>query len=126
MAIESLLPAIPGLTQEIAVWILRGLLIIIFLFGGIMKLMKFNNTLKMMNGTMFKPAKFWAIVLPVAEILGALALIFGIYLREGVYLLILVMLGAAYSNWFTWKKGFMGAQLDLTIIASLLVLLFLI
>jgi putative oxidoreductase len=73
--------------------------------------------------------KGFTIFLGLAELLGGLAVIFGVLPQLAAIGLMLVMLGALQKKIFVWKTGFwgkdgLGWNYELTLISMLLVILF--
>jgi putative oxidoreductase len=74
-------------------------------------------------------SKAFTFVLGLAEITGAIGIIFGIFSQIAALLLIGVMLGAISKKIFVWKTGFYaekgyGWHYDLLLLAANLVILF--
>jgi putative oxidoreductase len=73
--------------------------------------------------------KSFVIFLAVAELAGGAGLILGVFAQLAAIGLILIMLGAIQKKAFVWKTGFWGKDgrgwsYDLTLISTLLVILF--
>jgi putative oxidoreductase len=73
--------------------------------------------------------KSFTILLAVAELAGGAGLILGVLQQLAAIGLILIMLGAIQKKIFVWKTGFwgkdgLGWSYDLTLISTLLVILF--
>ena len=110
------------LNPELAMFIVRLGLGIVFLAHGPAKLMKSKE----MSKTMGMSANM-IMMTGAMETLGALSMILGLRVDIGAILLILVMLGGIYFKTQKWEKKFtggMGWELDfILLVAALSVLL---
>ena len=112
------------LYPDLGLFILRLGLAVIFLYHAYPKLTKAKDMAKMMG---WKSEQI--LLLGVVELVGALSVLFGIYVQVGALLLSLVMLGAIWYKIMKWKVPFsamdkMGWEFDLILLAgSLLVFL---
>jgi putative oxidoreductase len=118
----------PGLfpaAADLGLLALRAALGVLLAAHGHPKLFKdFKGTRKFVGSLGFRPAGFWAFMLGSAEFFGGLALVLGFSTRAAALMLTASMLVALYMNAIAWKKPFKGGwELDLLIIASLLLLL---
>ncbi len=61
--------------------------------------------------------------LGAVEVLGAIAMVTGLYLQYAAAALGIIMLGATYMKIFKWKTGFVnGWELDLVLLAANIVI----
>jgi|SRR3989344_5389798 len=106
---------------------LRLILGVIFVVHGYPKFKNFKQTVGFVKSLGFWPAKFWALILGITELVGGMAIFVGLFSRIFVGMLILSMLVATYAKAFKWKVPFtkmdaMGWEYDILIIAGLIAL----
>ena len=101
-------PATHGAWQSTMALIGRLLIAAIFLVSGIAKLTDLPGTVAKMTEKGIPYADTLALVAGVSEVLGALALIFGLLTRVGAVGLILFMIPATYIFHAFWN--FQGAE----------------
>jgi putative oxidoreductase len=91
--------------QDLALLLLRVMVAVVFLASGWKHVKDPEARAKSIG--MSKPA---TAVIGVAEILGALGILFGVLTQLAAIGLILVMLGAIQKKMFVWHTGFWGEQ----------------
>ncbi|MBS3166140.1 DoxX family protein [Candidatus Woesearchaeota archaeon] len=106
---------------------LRLVLAAILVVHGYPKLKNFKQTVGFVGSLGFWPAKFWAFMLGIAELLGGIAILVGLFSRIFAGILIIVMCVATYAKVFKWKVPFtkmdaMGWEYDVMILAALIAL----
>ena len=106
-----------------ALLFLRFVLGVIFLAHGVPKLRNLKSTGEWMNQSGFRPGWLWAPVVAFAEACGGLALVFGF--GTPLAALVLGIQFAVINFWKIFRKEPLvgGFELDLAILAGLLVLL---
>lgn len=105
---------------DLGLFVLRLVVAVIFLYHGGMKLLSPSMVAKALGWQ-----SMTVVFLGLLEILGALALVFGVFPQAGALLLMFVMLGAIGFKLFTWKIPFAsmqatGWEFDLLIFAAAL------
>lgn len=108
--------------SDLALFLLRLVIAIIFFGHGPVKLMKS----KLMASSMGMNASLLFLA-GVFETLGALLLLLGLYTQIGAVLLGIVMVGAIYMKTQRWGKKFMGEngwELDFLMLGALLAIFF--
>ena len=114
--------------DQLAPFILRLVLGIIFIVHGYPKLFKsFGQTVGFFESIGIKPAKFWVLIVGVAEFFGGIALLAGFLTQIAAALIAINMLVATiYVKKIKFKKGLVdGYEFDLILLAAALALLFL-
>lgn len=111
--------------QQIAPFMLRAVLGIIFLVHGYPKLFKqFSGTAQFFDSVGIRPAKFWVFVVGAVEFFGGIALILGIFTQIAAGLIAVNMLVAILK--VKKAQGFVGGyEFDLILMAAAISLLFL-
>ncbi|MBI2023298.1 DoxX family protein [Candidatus Giovannonibacteria bacterium] len=111
--------------QFFAPLILRLALAAVFLVHGYPKLFGgFSHAVHFFNSSGIKPAKFWVVVVGLAELLGGILLLAGFLVQPAAFILVANLLVAIWKVKF--KAGFAnGWEFDLVLIAMLLSLLIL-
>ncbi|MBU1179041.1 DoxX family protein [Patescibacteria group bacterium] len=109
--------------QNLAPFIIRLILALIFLGNGYSKLFKtFNKTMEFFNSVKIKPAKFWTIFVGITELLSGILLAMGFLTQAAAVAIILIILAAIIK--VKIKQGFLGGyDFDLLILACALALL---
>lgn len=112
--------------RDIAFFILRASVAVVFIVHGVWKIQ--NG--KQMAQSMGKPSTSgFFLFLGIAESLGALGLVAGLFTQLAAAGLGLIMLGAIYMKTSQWKVPFTahdktGWELDLVILASCIIIFF--
>lgn len=111
--------------SDIGLLILRVVIGIIFIYHGFPKLL---NSSKMSAGMRMSATAIF--ILGLAEVIGGVGSILGLYTQIAAIVLSIVMAGAIYMKIVKWKvpfskTGIMGWEFDLMILAGALALLFL-
>jgi len=110
--------------QQIAPFLIRIVLGIIFLVSGYSKLKSFSHTSKFFNSLKIRPAKFWVGFVSITELILAVMLFFGIWVQLAAIIISLIMLVAIFK--VKIKESFLASwALDLLILITALSLLFL-
>jgi putative oxidoreductase len=114
--------------EQLAPFILRLVLGIIFVIHGYPKLFKaYSETVKFFESVGIKPAKFWVFVVGAVEFFGGIALIVGFFTQIAAILIAINMLVAIlWVKIWKFKKGLVdGYEFDLILLAVAIALLFL-
>ena len=93
----------PAGLLDIAVLLMRLLVAAVFATSGWQHLRNPDERSKSIE-----MSKGFTIFLGAAEVLGAIALVFGVLTAYAALGLVLIMLGAAYKKAFVWHSGFWG------------------
>lgn len=101
-----LFPELSGLT-DVALLLLRLMIAAVFGSSGWSHMTKPTERAESIG---MSPA--FTLGLGVVELLGAAALLLGLFVQIGAILLMGVMLGAIHRKIFTWKTGFWGRNND--------------
>lgn len=109
-----------ALFGNLAFFLLRFALGVIFLYHAYPKLKNTKNMASMMG---WQPSMVW--LLGAVELLGGLSVLLGVYAQAGALALGVVMLGALYYKLFVWHTPFsahdkMGWEFDLILLAATL------
>lgn len=113
--------------SELAPFILRVVLGIIFVVHGYPKLFKaFSQTIKFFESIGIKPAKFWVLIVGISEFFGGIFLLTGFLTQISAGLIAIVRLVAIYVKVRKFKKGLIdGYEFDLILLAAALALILL-
>lgn len=105
-----------------AILVLRLVLGLIFIAHGFRKLKNFSGTVSWLGGEGFKPGWLWAPIVTATELGGGILILLGLFLQP-VALLVTINMMVAFLYNIKKKKPFIGSlELDLILIASLLLL----
>lgn len=108
---------------DIALFLLRLAVGIIFIVHGYPKITDLKNTSKFTKSIGFWPPMFWAVMLAITEFVGGIFLIVGFLTQIAALLLIVTMLVTLYFHIFKWKDSFKkGWEFNILIIAALVVI----
>jgi len=106
-----------------SIFILRIILGIIFIVQGWLKLKNLKGASAWFDSVGFKPGQFWAPIVAAVECLGGLFLILGILVQPVAILLAIQFLVIVGWKIFTKQKFVGNLELDLILLASILVVL---
>ncbi len=109
----------PGRAARIGLWSLRGLLAVLFIAAGIMKLMA--TPFEVESFAHFGYARWFMYAIGVAELAGGLALLSRGLVQHGILGMAVVMMGAVGSHWRA-GDGFASAAPALVVLGLLLIL----
>lgn len=105
-----------------AILVVRLALGVIFIAHGWRKLKNYSGTVAWMRGEGFYPGWLWAPVVTAAEIGGGLLILIGLFTQPAAMILAINMVVAFIYN-FRKNKGFFSyLELDLILLATLLLL----
>lgn len=105
-----------------AILVMRLALGFIFIAHGWRKLRNFTGTMNWLAGEGFYPSWFWAPLVTALELLGGILVLVGLFTQAVVILLAINMMVAFGYN-FKKSAGFFGhLELDLILIAALLLM----
>lgn len=107
---------------EWALFVLRFIAGVIFILHGWRKVAQFSGTASWFASIGLKPGVFWAGAIAAIELLGGASLLVGLAVPLVALLLALVMVGAALVNLKNKQPFFKVLELDLILLASLLLL----
>lgn len=105
-----------------AVLILRVAVGLIFLAHGLEKIKSLKNTQAWFQSIGFKPGVFWGSLVTFLEFFGGMALILGFLVQPFALLFTIQMMVATFWKIRIKQKLIGGYELDLLLIASLLIL----
>ncbi len=105
-----------------AILTLRIVLGVIFLAHGVRKAKSFSAVAGWFGGIGLKPGAFWAGLAMAAELLGGFFILIGFWTAPAALALAIVMVVAAITNLRAKKSFFQFLELDLILLASLLLL----
>ncbi len=108
--------------SEWALLVLRLALGLIFIAHGWRKLHNLKGTVSWIAGEGFKPGWLWGGLITAAELIGGICILLGVFVQPVALILTITMMAA-----FIWnlKKGngfFQHLELDIVLIAALLML----
>ena len=104
------------------VFFLRMALAAVFLAHGMPKLRNLKNTWQMFEGMGFRPGRVWGTLVAILEGVGGTFLLLGI-LTQYIALLLAIQMAVAFFWRIKKRHAFInGYELDLVLIAGLLVL----
>ncbi len=105
-----------------AILVLRLTLGLIFIAHGWSKLKNFSGTVSWLGGDGFKPGWLWATLLTANESLGGICILVGVFVQPAALLLVISMMVAFLYELKKKKPFFNHLELDLILIAALLLL----
>lgn len=105
-----------------AILLMRLALGLIFIAHGWKKVKGFPGTVKWLKSEGFKPATFWAFLLSTAEFGGGILILVGLFTQIAALVLTINMMVAFVYN-YRKKASFFGKlELDIILIAALLLI----
>jgi len=109
--------------QEIAPFLIRLVLAAVFIAHGYPKLFSsYEATVRFFELEGVRPAKFWVVVVGVAEFFGGILLLVGLFIQIAAALITVVMIGAIL--FVKRRHGFAGGyEFDLALLVLALSLL---
>ncbi|MEK9147316.1 MAG: DoxX family protein [Patescibacteria group bacterium] len=108
---------------DLAMFIIRFVLGIVFIVHGFQKLQNIKGTIGMMSGMGFPMASVFVPILSLVEFVGGILVLIGLYTGWASLLLAIVMVGAILM--VKMKKGFVnGWEFDLSLLAMALAVFF--
>ncbi len=105
-----------------AILTLRVVIGVIFVMHGWRKAKSFSSVAKWFASIGLRPGAFWAGLATAAELLGGLCILIGFLVAPAALMLAVVMIVAAITNLRAKKSFFQFLELDLILLASLLLL----
>ncbi len=105
-----------------ALLVLRVVLALVFLAHGWPKVKSLTVTAQNFSAMGFRPGKFWGTVVAILEFFGGIALLLGFFAQLASLILALEMVVATIWKLRQGQRLVGGYELDLVLIASLLVL----
>lgn len=108
--------------NDIAVFILRIALALIFVAHGLPKLKDLKTVASNFNAMGFKPARFWATVVGLLEFCGGIFFLLGLFVQPVAFLLGIQFVVIMIWRLKTRQKLVGGFELDLILLAGLIVL----
>jgi len=127
MNMQSLFPQLFTFS-ELAPFILRIALAVIFITHGYPKLFKtFGQTAQFFESVGLKPAKFWVLVVGILEFFGGIFLLVGFLTQAvGILLAFQMLVAMVWVKKIKFKKGLVdGYEFDLILFVAALALVFL-
>jgi len=111
-----------GAQTDWAILVMRLALGLIFIAHGWRKLSGFSGTIKWLASEGFLPGWFWGTLVTFTELIGGILILVGLFTQPAALILVVNMMVAFLWN---FKKGsgfFQHLELDLILIAALLLL----
>lgn len=105
-----------------ALLVFRLALGVIFIAHGFSKLKNFGETVAWLGGDGFKPGWLWATLVTVAEFIGGLFILAGFLTQPAALVLVVSMMTAFAYNFRKKAPFFHHLELDIILIAALLLL----
>ena len=111
------------LTGDIALLLLRLAIGLIFIAHGWPKIRNLRENAKNFEGMGFKPGTFWGTLVAIVEVVGGLAIFFGLYTQLAVLLIGIEMIVGTFWKMSRGQGLIGGYELDLILLAGCIVLL---
>jgi putative oxidoreductase len=105
-----------------ALLVMRLALGLIFIAHGWRKLSNYRGTIKWISGEGFKPGWLWGTLVTIAEFGGGILILAGLFVQPVALVLTISMMAAFWYNYRKGKGFFNHLELDLILIASLLLM----